>query len=123
MENQNPKALIPLPDHYGVVTIISKELNSILGDKSGRSISMRTSHGFKNSLKLRNIHDNDVELIVHVGILAMATLLTQKRERAKGFGAALLLGLILCYWKGKDNLLQAELTFPDSSLPDSDIIS
>lgn len=88
--------------NYGLLTDASKTINEALGDKTGRTVSMRTAHGFKNTFNLNEtIDDNTAEDIVHTGMLASAALLTNKSDGAKIVGALLLLGLIGCYQNGK----------------------
>ena len=38
---------------FGALTDVSKELNQMFGDKSGRTVSMRTTHGFKDAFSSR----------------------------------------------------------------------
>lgn len=86
---------------YGVLTDFSKELNLILGDKSGRSVSRRTAHGIKSSFKLRDMSDEKAEGIAHGAMVASAGMLASKSEGAKACGFLLLIGLLACYQDGK----------------------
>lgn len=87
--------------NYGVLTDVSKGWNIILGDKSGRTVSRRTAHGFKNAFKLQNMEDDDAELIVHGAMVASGALISAKSDGAKAAGLLLLLGLFACYQEGK----------------------
>ncbi len=87
--------------NYGVITDFSKELNHILGDRSGRTVSRRTAHGIKNSFNLNEMHDDDAEDIAHGAMVATAALLASKSDGAKVCGLLLLLGLVACYQNGK----------------------
>jgi hypothetical protein len=87
--------------NYGVLTDISKGLNYTLGDRTGRTVSMRTAQGFKTAFKLDNMSDDDAEDIVHLGMVATAGLLTSKNNGAKAGGLLVLLGLVACYQNGK----------------------
>jgi len=85
---------------YGVLSDLSKSTNYLLGDKSGRSVSMRTAHGLKNTLA-PNISDNAAEDIVHIGMIASGGLVFCKNDNAKLLGCLLLLLLILSYQAGR----------------------
>lgn len=85
---------------YGALSDLSKSANYLLGDKSGRSISMRTAHGFKRTFA-PNISDNAAEDIVHVGMIASGRLLCSENDNAKLGGGLLLLLLIANYHAGK----------------------
>lgn len=87
--------------NYGFLTDASKAINEGLGDKSGRTVSMRTAHGFKNTFDLENMDDDTAEDIVHGGMIASAALLASKNEGAKIGGLLLLIGLVACYQNGK----------------------
>lgn len=95
-------AAISKKRNYGLLTDASKAINEALGDKTGRTVSMRTAHGFKNTFNLNEtMDDNTAEDIVHAGMVASAALLVNKNDGAKIAGALLLLGLIGCYQNGK----------------------
>lgn len=85
---------------YGILSDISKALNKTLGDSSGRSISMRTAQGFKNTFKLDNMHEDTAEDIVHGSMIATAVLINSEDEGKKLLGLLLGLGLAYCYQKG-----------------------
>ncbi|MFZ5551873.1 MAG: hypothetical protein ACOZCO_02065 [Bacteroidota bacterium] len=88
--------------NYGILTDASKAINEALGDKTGRTVSMRTAHGFKNSFELNDSMDDETaEDIVHGGMVASALLLCSKNEGAKIGGLLLLLSLVACYQNGK----------------------
>lgn len=97
----NEKLINYSEPEYGVLTDFSREVNLILGDKSGRSVSRRTAHGIKNSFNLPNASDGEAENIAHGAMMASAGLLASRSEGAKACGFLLLLGLIACYQKGK----------------------
>lgn len=89
------------PRNFGALSTISKELNSSFGDRTGRSISMRTAHGFKNTFNLNDMDDNTAEDIVH-GIMTLTpVLLSKKNDAANAVGVLLLAGLVGCYLNGK----------------------
>jgi hypothetical protein len=87
--------------NYGVLTEMSKSLNELLGDNSGRSVSRRTTQGFKKAFDIKNIDDEDAEDIVHTAMISTGLLLASKNDNSKVFGALLLAGLIACYHIGK----------------------
>lgn len=87
--------------NYGILTDASKGWNLILGDESGRTVSRRTAHGFKSAFKLKEMEDDDAELIVHSAMVASGALLSTKNDGAKAAGLLLLLGLFACYQEGK----------------------
>jgi hypothetical protein len=87
--------------NYGVLTDASKGWNMILGDKSGRTVSRRTTHGFQRSFNLQSMDENDAEVIVHGAMLASGALLRSKNDGAKAAGLLLLFGLFACYQSGK----------------------
>lgn len=84
---------------YGVLTDISEGLNEFFGDESGRTVSLRTSHGFKKTFGL-NITDKTAEDIMHSGMIFSAyNLFAEKGNRTVGFLS--LIGLIALYQNGK----------------------
>jgi hypothetical protein len=87
--------------NYGVLTDMSKSLNGLLGDKSGRTVSRRTTQGFKKAFNLDKIDDEDAEDIVHAAMISTGLLLVSKNDNLKIFGALLLAGLFACYHNGK----------------------
>ncbi len=92
----------PAHRNYGALTDLSKAANELLGDKSGRTVSMRTAHGFKNVFNLNDeMTDNTAEDIVHAGMLASVALLSSKNDGAKIGGLFLALSLAACYQNGK----------------------
>lgn len=93
--------LIKTKRNYGILTDFSKELNSALGDKTGRTVSRRTAHGIKRGFNLHDMHDNDAEDIAHGAMITTAALLASKNDGAKVCGALLLLGLVACYQNGR----------------------
>jgi len=87
--------------NYGVLTDVSKDLNQFFGDNSGRTVSTRTAHGFKNFFNAKSIDDEAAEFIVHSGMIAATTLLNSKKETEKSNGLMLSLALFLFYQAGK----------------------
>lgn len=85
--------------NYGILTDASKELNEFFGDDSGRTISLRTSHGFKKAFNL-DISDETAEDIVHLTMATSAYNLLNKNGN-KTIGALSLLALLALYQKGK----------------------
>lgn len=79
---------------------ISKELNMSFGDESGRSISRRIGHGFKDVTSL-NISDQTAEDIVHVGMLASTAGIFSKNPKAQIAGAIGATALFLLYHAGR----------------------
>ena len=100
--NQN-NSITKSTRNFGVSTDFSKSVNRTFGDATGRSVSMRTAHGFKNTFKLSDyeMHDDTAEDIVHGGMVIATSLLSAKSDGAKVGGLLLLLGLFLCYQNGK----------------------
>jgi len=88
--------------NFGAITDVSAELNNLFGDDTGRSISLRTAHGFKNAFSLDNLDDNAAEDIVHGFMLLTPVLLSRKNDAANAIGIVLLAGLLGCYLAGKD---------------------
>jgi hypothetical protein len=78
---------------------MSEGLNKFFGDTSGRTVSLRTSHGFKKTFGL-NISDAMAEDIMHTGMVYSAyNLLSEKGNKVSGFLS--LIALIALYQKGK----------------------
>lgn len=86
---------------YGILSDASKTLNYALGDRTGRSISIRTAQGLKKAFNLSDMHEDTAEDIVHIGMVATAALVKSKNENAKFFGILLGLGLTACYLSKK----------------------
>jgi hypothetical protein len=86
---------------FGALTDVSKELNQMFGDKSGRTVSMRTTHGFKDAFNLQTMHDDDAEDLVHGLMVLTPILLKHKSDTANAVGVILLAGLVGCYLNGK----------------------
>lgn len=86
---------------YGALTDASKELNKILGDTSGRTVSRRTAHGLKNFFNAKSMDDDAAELIVHGGMVAASRLLKSTKESEKSNGILLSFALLICYQAGK----------------------
>jgi len=86
---------------FGTLTDISRDLNQMFGDESGRTVSVRTTHGFKDAFNLKTMHDEDAEDLIH-GLMALTPiLLSRKSDTANAVGILLLAGLIGCYLNGK----------------------
>ncbi len=88
-------------NNYGILTDMSKSLNVLLGDSSGRTVSRRTTHGFMKAFDIRDMRDNNAEHIVHGAMISSGVLLTSKNKNLKIFGLLLLAGLIALYQIGK----------------------
>jgi hypothetical protein len=88
---------------FGKFTEISRELNQMFGDKSGRTISRRTAQGLKTALKLHNMEEDAAEDLVHGLMTLTPVLLSSKNDTATAIGVVLLAGLFGCYQNGKDN--------------------
>lgn len=86
---------------YGVLSEVSKTINYALGDRTGRSVSMRTAQGFKKSFALDNMHEDMAEDIIHAGMAATTLLLTSKNDNARLLGLLVGLGLGAFYANGK----------------------
>lgn len=86
---------------YGALSEVSKTINYALGDRTGRSVSMRTAQGFKKSFNLDNMHEDTAEDIVHAGMIATASLVTSKNDNARLLGILLGLALGACYLNGE----------------------
>jgi hypothetical protein len=87
--------------NYGAITDISKSLNLSLGDKSGRTVCLRTAHGFKSIFNCNYMHDDAAELIVHSGMVTAFRLINSKNKNEQGAGVLLSFALLLCYQEGK----------------------
>lgn len=87
--------------NYGVLTDVSKVGNEILGDTSGRSISMRTAHGMKRMFNQHLMSDNDAEDLTHAIMATTGFLLASKKENLKVAGVFLLFGILAMYFNGK----------------------
>lgn len=84
---------------YGILTEASKGVNNFLGDQTRRTVSRRTSHGFKNAFNL-DISDETAEHIVHGGMVYSAHhLFSENGNRANGLLS--LLALFALYHIGK----------------------
>ncbi|MBI3235847.1 MAG: hypothetical protein HYZ42_17730 [Bacteroidetes bacterium] len=86
---------------FGALTEISKELNIMFGDQTGRTVSMRTAHGFKDAFNLRDLDDESSEDLVHGLMTLTPILLSKKNDTANAIGVVLLAGLVGCYLNGK----------------------
>jgi hypothetical protein len=86
---------------YGVLSDVSKTMNYALGDRTGRSISMRTAQGFKMAFDFNEMHEDTAEDIVHAGMVATGFLLKSDNDNANACGFLLLLGLVACYQNGR----------------------
>ena len=70
---------------YGFLTEISEDLNYFFGDTSGKTISLRTSHGLKKTFNL-NISDAYAEDLIHAGMITTAyNLFNKNGNRVVGF--------------------------------------
>jgi hypothetical protein len=91
---------ISIQTNYGPLTGLSKGLNKMLGDTSGRTVSMRTALGMKKLLKGNNMSNAEAEFIVHGGMAATYGLLKSSSDNAKIIGALVGFGLFICYLEG-----------------------
>lgn len=89
--------------NYGFLTNASKGWNMLLGDKTERSISRQTAHGFKNTFNCPGLDDEFVEHMVHLSMGFSASLICSKNRNLQIGGIALLLGLVLLYLNGRTN--------------------
>jgi len=89
--------------NYGHLTVASKTVNRMFGDKSGRSVSMRTAHGLKYALNMDNLDEDLAEDIVHTAMVLTLPLISRKNNVASGIGTLLVAGLIILYRIGKKN--------------------
>ena len=91
--------------NFGVLTDISKGINYSLGDRSDRTVSMRTAHGLKRALNQPEMHDDTAEDIAHFGMIGAALILFTGAGRRNNFLLAiavlLIVGLIICYHLGR----------------------
>ncbi len=87
--------------NYGVFTDVSKGLNKFFGDTSGRTVSLRTAHGFKNFFNAKSMDDDTAEFIVHSGMVTATKLLNSKKETDNSSGVLLSLALFVFYQAGK----------------------
>jgi hypothetical protein len=87
--------------NYGALTDLSKALNEMFGDSSGRTVSHRTAQGVKHVFNAHHMHDDAAEDIVHAGMLGAAALLRSTNEEARATGALLSFVLLVCYQNGK----------------------
>jgi len=87
--------------NYDVLTDVSKGLNQFFGDKSGRTVSRQTAHGFKNFFNANNMDDDAAEFIVHGGMIAATKLLNSRKETDRSNGFMLSMALFLFYQAGK----------------------
>lgn len=86
--------------NFGVLTDISSDINKLFGDETGRSVSLRTAHGFKDVFNLQNLDDDTAEDIVHGFMTLTPVLLTRKNDAANAVGVVLLAGLLGCFLAG-----------------------
>lgn len=87
--------------NYGVLTDVSKGVNQLFGDTSGRTVSQRTAVGFKNFFNAKSMDNDAAEFIVHSGMVAAAKLLNSKKETDKSNGFMLSMALLVFYQSGK----------------------
>ena len=99
--NNRTLAVTKMKRDFGGLTDLSKDLNKMFGDQSGRTVSMRTTHGFKDAFNLQTMHDEDAEDLVHGLMVLTPILLKQESEAANAVGVILLAGLVGCYLNGK----------------------
>ena len=89
---------VPRIRTYGKATQLSKKLNFILGDKTNRSVSMRTAHGYMRILKAERMNEDRAEDIVHgIMVLVLFLLITQNIS----LGVFVIINLAILYHIGK----------------------
>lgn len=87
--------------NFGVFTDMSKGLNWLLGDSTGRTISLRTAHGIKNSFGLTIMSDLRAEKIAHGLMIASFAGLASQAYWKKTLGVTGVVILIIFYQMGK----------------------
>jgi N-acetylglucosamine kinase-like BadF-type ATPase len=95
------KSIKQIKTNYGVLTDVSKGVNQFFGDDTGRTVSNRTAHGFKNFFNAKSMDDNAAEFIVHGGMVAATKLLNSKKETDRSNGFMLSMALFVFYQAGK----------------------
>lgn len=95
------KRVKQITTNYGVLTDVSKGLNQFFGDNTGRTVSTRTAHGFKNFFNAKSMDDDAAEFIVHGGMVAATKLLNSKKETDRSNGFMLSMALFVFYQAGK----------------------
>lgn len=78
----------------------SKELNLFFGDRTGRSISRRTAHGFKDVTGL-NITDRDSEFLMHTVMIGTFLGLNSSKSQTRTAANVGLGALFLLYHAGR----------------------
>ena len=96
--------------NYGVLTDISKGMNSFFGDSSGRTVSRRTTHGFMSIFKIEESSEEKSEFHIHLIMIACLFLAAMKNKVANIFAFILLICLIIFYWTG-NNYVQEKSVF------------
>ncbi len=97
---KSKKVSVKSTRNYGMLTDASKALNKAFGDETGRTVSMRSAHGFKNTFNLPHMDDNTAEDIMHAGMIGAGGLLSSRNDGAKAVGVLLLAALVCCYRNG-----------------------
>lgn len=88
-------------NNYGVLTEISKGINKIVGDQSGRTVSRRTAQGLKKTFELHHQSDEQAEEIAHAAMVATGVCLTSKYDDVKIVGGLLTIALVAFYQNGR----------------------
>lgn len=91
--------------NYGMLTDISKGINYRLGDRSGRTVSMRTAHGLK-ALTNSSMSDDVAEDVTHLMMIGVAGILISSNGRKNQgllvLSVLLLMALFFSYYAGKE---------------------
>jgi hypothetical protein len=91
----------PEPYDDSLLSTVSREINFMLGDRTGRTVTHRTTQGMKRMFDLPELSDDTGSHIVHVGMIAVPVLLTRKNPTARFIGFVILIFLFLWYQMGK----------------------
>lgn len=90
---------------YGVLSDVSRDLNCVVGDCRGITISRRTTKGFKRAFNLDDsqLSDENAEHIIHAAMVGTVACFSSKEAKKNGSiaGVLMLASLIFFYQKGK----------------------
>lgn len=89
--------------NYGILSDVSKTINYGLGDRSGRTVSRRTTQGFKRAFNINDsqLSDQNAEHIIHGAMVGTAVLLKSKKNANVATGLLTLACLFALYHAGK----------------------
>lgn len=79
---------------YGVLNDVSRGLNQLLGDRTGRTVTQRTQDGFAN---LTNGNITPSGVVVH-GLMGFGVGLATSRNKTVHYIGLFLVGLIVLAW-------------------------